>query len=173
MKTPHKSIPEDADADEKSKSQLKREMTALQDIGEELVALTRHQLDKLTLPESLLDAVLAARAMPQRGARKRQLQYIGKLMREVDAEPIRAALDMLENPHGQAVGHFHAIERWRDRLLAQGDVVLEEFFEKYPDADRQQLRQLLRNALAEKAENKAPRAARALFHYLSDLMSEV
>lgn len=170
MKTPHKPILRDAEADEKSKSQRKREMTALQDIGEQLVELTRSQLDKLTLPEALLEAVQMARSMNQRGARKRQLQYIGKVMRSVDADPIRVALEALEKPHQQAAGHLHAIERWRDRLLTQGDAALEEFFEKYPDADRQHLRQLVRNATAEKLADKTPRVARVLFHYLREVM---
>jgi ribosome-associated protein len=170
VKIPHKPILQDAVAGEKSKSQRKREMTALQDIGEQLVELTRSQLDKLALPEALMEAVQMARSMNQRGARKRQLQYIGKVMRSVDADPIRAALEALGKAHQHAAGQFHAIERWRDRLLTQGDAALEEFFEKYPDADRQHLRQLVRNAMAEKLADKAPRVARVLFHYLREVM---
>jgi len=82
----------DSPDDEKSKSKLKREMTALQELGEVLVELSAHELERIPLPEKLYDAVVAARGMSQRGARKRQLQYIGKVMRDVDAGPIRERL---------------------------------------------------------------------------------
>lgn len=163
---------EDAPSGEKSKSQLKREMLALQEMGEELVGLSAAKLRKLALPEALLNAVLEAQAMHQRGARKRQLQYIGKVMRTVDAEPIRQALAALNNPHGQDTAQFHKVERWRERLLSGGDEALEELLADYPQADRQQLRQLLRNAETEAKVNSAPRAARLLFQYLRELLKE-
>jgi ribosome-associated protein len=161
---------EDGGFEQKSKSRLKRESTALQDLGEELVSLTASQLRKFDLPENLHDAIVAARDMSQRGARKRQLQYIGKLMREVDAEPIFQALEVVKNPGRTAASQFHKLERWRDRLLAEGDAALQELLIGYPDIDRQHLRQLIRKAEVEKSAEQTPRAARVLFEYLRDLI---
>ena len=163
---------DDLEPREKSKSQLKREMTALQDVGEELVGLTASQLAQFDLPENLHDAIVAARNIGQRGARKRQLQYIGKLMREIDAEPILKALEVIKNPGREAAEQLHRVERWRDRLLAQGDAALQELLVKYPGIDRPHLRQLIRKAEAEKAAEQTPRAARLLFEYLRELMRE-
>jgi ribosome-associated protein len=156
----------------KSKSQLKREMHALQVLGEALVELSAEQFAKIQLPEDLHEAILAARKIHQRGARKRQLQYIGKLMREVDAEPIQQQLDRLTGQSQEAALLLHRIERWRDELLTQGDEKLEALIEEYPQADRQHLRQLLRSAKKEAEENKAPKAARSLFRYLRDLIEQ-
>lgn len=160
---------EDLAPDQKSKSQRKREMTALQELGEELVALKPAQLQALALPEMLHAAVAAARTIVQRGARKRQLQYVGRLMREVDAEPIRAALAAIKNPQRQSATAHHDLERWRERLLNEGDAAVQEFVALHAHADRQHLRQLLRNAYAEQAHNKPPRAARLLFQYLREI----
>lgn len=163
---------EDGDFEQKSKSRLKRESTAVQDLGEELVGLTASQLRKFDLPENLHDAIIAARDINQRGARKRQLQYIGKLMREVDAEPIFQALEVIKNPGRTAASQFHKLEHWRDRLLTQGDVALQELLIDYPNADRQHVRQLIRKVEAEQAAEQAPRAARLLFEYLRDLIGK-
>lgn len=153
----------------KSKSQRKREMTALQTLGEELVELASGELQRLALPEKLLDAVEAARALSQRGARKRQMQYIGRLMRDVDPKPIQEALDAMKTHGRQATVDFHHLEHWRERLLVQGDEAVQELLAEYPDADRQHLRQLIRTAQAEQAADKPPRAARELFQYLRGL----
>jgi len=152
-----------------SKSQLKREAQALQDLGTELVELRAEQLKRLDLPEDLRDAVELARRINQRGGRKRQLQYIGKLMRGIDAEPIRAALDALRRPAREDTARQHRLENWRDRLLAEGDAALEALLEDYPNADRQHLRRLIRDAQRETTQEKSPKSARALFRYLRDL----
>lgn len=162
-------LPEDADSEYKSRSQIKREMEALQDLGETLVTLKAEQLAAIHLSDKLRDAIIAARAITERGARRRQLQYIGKLMRDVDAEPIRQALDTLNNRGRQAAAQFHRLERWRDRLLNEGDAALSEFIEEHPAADRQRIRQLLRNAQREIQADKPPAAARALFRYLREV----
>ena len=156
----------------KSKSQLKRDMHALQELGEELVNLTPEQFKKFELPESLYDAIVEARRIRSRGALKRQLQYVGRMMRNVDPEPIREKLDALRGQSRQAAAQLHRIERWRDQLLEEGDHVLEELVTQYPDVDRQYLRQLMRNAGKEKLANKPPRSARLLFRYLRELMEE-
>ena len=155
-----------------SKSQRKREMLALQALGETLVELSAEQFSKIHLPEDLHEAVLAARNIHQHGARKRQLQYIGKLMRRVDAEPIQQQIDTLLGCSQQAAQELHRIEGWRDRLLAEGDHVLEELLGEHQDADRQYLRQLMRNAKKEALENKPPKSARGLFRYLRELINK-
>jgi len=160
---------EHPDSEEISKSQRKRDMHALQDLGRQLVELPREQFEKITLEEGLHDAILEARRIHQHGARKRQLQYIGKLMRGLDAEPIREQLDTLLGHSKRAAQTLHHLERWRDRLLAEGDVALTELLDEHPQADRQYLRQLLRNAQRENHAGKPPKSARALFRYLREL----
>jgi ribosome-associated protein len=168
--------PEDTESEEEiiyvSKSQMKREMLALQALGEELVKLPNDQFNKMELPDDLRNAILEARRIHQRGAHKRQLQYIGRLMRDIDAEPIQEQLDTLRGHSQRAAQELHHLERWRDRLLHEGDAALEELLQQYPDADRQNLRQLQRNAHKEALANKPPRAARAMFRYLRELFAE-
>ncbi len=163
----------DAPDDEKSKSQVKREMTALQDLGAVLVELSAHELERIPLPEKLHDAVVAARGMTQRGARKRQLQYIGKIMRHVDAEPIREHIAELQSRSRQSAARQHHLERLRDLLLTEGDAALEEVLQVFPDADRTHLRQLMREAHKEMLHNKPPHASRALFRYLRELQDSM
>src|SRR5688572_18221589 len=103
--------------DELSKTKRKRAMLDLQDLGEELTGLNHEQLDELALPELLLEAILEARRLNKFGARRRQLQYIGRLMREVDAQPIREKLDTLRGSSRAHAAWLHKVERWRDRLL--------------------------------------------------------
>jgi ribosome-associated protein len=152
-----------------SKSQRKRESHALQALGEALVALSPERLAGMPLPQALLEAVLEAQRIRQRGAHKRQLQYIGRLMREVDAGPIQAAVDALQQSSHAAVARQHRLERWRERLLDEGDAALEPLLEEYPEADRQHLRQLVRNARRERDRGQPPRNGRTLFRYLREL----
>ena len=156
----------------KSKSQRKRDMHALQSLGEQLVKLSKEQFEKINLPEDLHDAVLEARNIRQHGAHKRQLQYIGKLMRSIDPEPIQEQIDTLKGQSTQAAHSLHTIERWRDQLLDTGDHALEKLVEQHPRVDRQYIRQLLRNAHKEIKANKPPKSTRALFRYLRDIISE-
>jgi len=160
-----------ADIDEeKSKSQVKRDMHALQELGKELVNLPKEQFANIELPEALYDAIVEARHIHQHGALKRQLQYIGKRMRSVDADGIREQIDTLTGHSKQAVATLHHIERWRDRLLEDGDAALTGLVVAFSTADKQYLRQLMRNARKETLENKPPKSARALFKYLRELM---
>jgi ribosome-associated protein len=151
-----------------SKSQLKRESHALTDLGKELVELPQNKLDKIPLEDNLADAIALARRIKERGGRKRQIQFIGKLLRKCDAEPIIAAMDQLKTEHLQENARQHKLEQWRDRLIEEGDSALGELLSQHPDADRQHLRQLLRNAQREKSQNKPPKSARELFKYLRD-----
>jgi len=155
-----------------SKSQLKRESHALQAMGEELVELPAAKLAKIPLPDELADAIALARRIKQRGGRKRQLQYIGKLMRKIDPEPIQLALEGLKLDSARETAQLHKLEQWRDRLVAEGDAALGKLLDDYPQADRQHLRQLVRNAQREAKQNKPPKSAREIFRYLRELMSQ-
>lgn len=149
-----------------SKTRRKREMHALQTLGERLVALSPSELQSLALPEALLDAVLAAKRMNKFEAIRRQMQYIGKLMRQVDAASIQERLDSWQAASKRSTLWLHSVERWRTRLL-EGDSALEELARDYPAADLDRLRALARNARAEKLEGKPPKNFRALFQELA------
>jgi ribosome-associated protein len=151
-----------------SKSQRKRDMDALQDIGEELTQLNQQQLDSIDLPESLRDAVLEARAMKRNEARRRQMQYVGKLMRQVDPLPIRAKIDGFLSVSAEHTAQLHHIERWRERLIDDPQAI-SEFIAAYPEADSQQLRTLIRNTADERARGKPPKNFRALFQMIRGL----
>lgn len=151
-----------------SKSAVKRAMTELQDLGAELVALSADQLKKVGLPDDLREAVRDAQRFTQHEARRRQLQYIGKLMRSLDPEPIRAVLDEINGVSAAAVARLHALERLRTRFL-EDEKVINEIAAAHPEADLQHLRQLRRNALKEQELGKPPRAFRELFRVLREL----
>jgi ribosome-associated protein len=157
----------DFDPDYKSKSQRKREVESLQDMGRELVELSRERLLKMDLPEDLRDAVLEAKRITSHGAIRRQMQYIGKVMRGVDAEAIAAQLAEIRGESAAAKAEFHALERWRDRLLAD-DNAATEWLGRNPGADAQQLRQLIRNARKEAELGKPPKSSRELFRLLRE-----
>ncbi len=154
-----------------SKSQLKREMTALQDLGAELVALSKERLAKIEMPERLRDALLDFQRFTKHEARRRQMQFIGKIMREFDAAPLRAAMDEIKGVSDAANIRQHQLERLRTRLM-EDEAVFSELARDYPAADIQHLRQLRRNALKETQQSKPPRAYRELFRELRELGSE-
>jgi ribosome-associated protein len=148
-----------------SKTRRKQEMHARQEIGEALVELTEAQLAELELPEKLLDAVLLARRIQKFGALRRQLQYVGRLMRDVDSEAIAARLEAWKGASREAAVRLHLLERWRDRLIAE-DGAMAELAAAFPGCDIQQLRLLVRNARREQALGSAPKSARELFQVL-------
>ncbi|MBD0787780.1 ribosome-associated protein [Vibrio sp. Y2-5] len=150
-----------------SKTEMKNDMTALQKLGEELVGLKSSQLSKIPMPEDLLLAVKDAQRFNME-ARRRQLQYIGKMMRTIDPEPIQAALDKLRNKHSQNTAVLHKLEQMRDRIVEQGDDAINDAMVLYPEMDRQRLRQLARQAKKEKAANKPPKASREIFQVLKE-----
>lgn len=152
-----------------SKSQRKRDATALQDMGKELLALPAERLQKIPMSSALREAIQAAQRMRKHEAQRRQLQYIGKLMRLEDSAPIRAALDALAGVSIAANQHLHQLERLREELLTDEAAALSQIIAQYPQADLQHLRQLRRNALKEKAQNKPPRAYREIFQILKTL----
>ena len=162
--------PEQSD-DFVSKSQKKRDMAERQELGTQLVNLTDTQLTKMPLDDELRDAILLARKIRNKHeGYRRQLQFIGKLMRSRDIEPIEQALNNLKNAHQQQTSIFHEIEATRDKLLNESDDALQELIEEHPHADRQKLRQLIRLAEKQKKEQKPPVAARQLFVYLRELL---
>lgn len=156
---------------EPSKSAIKREMTALQKMGEALVKLSEAQLAQITLPEKLLQAVLEAKRLTHNEAKRRQAQYIGKLMRNVDVTEISLALKRFENNNAKHTQQFHHTEKWREDLIVKGDEGLQEFMALYPEADRQTLRQLIRKAQHDRKNNKNTGGEKSLFKYLSDYIS--
>jgi ribosome-associated protein len=161
----------DNEADEysgPSKSQLKREMTALQVLGAELVELSRERLAKIEMPERLRDALLDAQRFTKHEAKRRQLQYIGKIMRDVDVAPLRAAMDEVKGKSEAANIRQHRLEKLRTRLM-EDEAVFSELARDFPAADLQHLRQLRRNALKEAQLGKPPRAYRELFRELREL----
>jgi ribosome-associated protein len=154
-----------------SKTQRKAAMQALQDIGEELVKLPANKLGRLALPDELRRAVEDCRRFTKHGAISRQMQYIGRLMRGVDAEPIARQLAAWKGESDEEKALLHRIERWRDRLI-EDDEVLTLFLNEYPQADATQLRQLIRNARHEAAQNKPPKSSRAIFKLVRDAVEE-
>lgn len=149
-----------------SRSQRKREAHALKDLGEQLVELTPERLAQVPLSERLREAVAEARRIKAHGGRRRQLQLIGKLLRAEDAGPIEQALADLDQNSAAARSAQKRAERWRERLLEEGDEAVAEFLREHPSADPQQLRQLIRNARREQAAQKPPKAYRELFRLI-------
>lgn len=151
-----------------SKTKRKQAMNELQDMGGELVKLGNSRLAELKLPEELLTAVLEAKRITSNGATRRQLQYIGRLMRDVDVAPIKAKLDAWSGNSKAEAARFHRLERWRERLLTD-ESALPEFIAEYHAADVQQIRTLIRNARKEAEASKPPKSSRALFKLLKEI----
>ena len=161
---------EDQQDDEKSKSQVKREMHAYQELGRRLMDVKPAQLDKLELTDELRAALEEAHRHTARGALKRHLNFVGKLVREQpDIEAIQALVDRLDSNTQAHAHYFHQLERWRDRLLTGKPEEQEAFLDTYPSADRQTIRQLVRQATKETAENKPPAAARKLYKMIREV----
>ena len=154
-----------------SKSEIKRDAEDLKQLGEKLVNLTKANLTKVPLDDSLKDAIELAQRL-QKEARRRQLQYIGKLLRSIDAEPIREALEKIENKHNQQQAMLHKLEILRDVLVAKGDAALTDLLNEHSSADRQQLRNLIRAAQKEKEQNKPSKAYREIYQILKTLILE-
>ena len=148
-----------------SKTRRKHAMLELQALGAELVELPAARIAALGLPEDLAQAIDAARRITAHEGRRRQIQYIGRLMRDVDPAPIRAALDVAKGGSREATARQHLLERWRARLL-DDDAALTEFADAHPGTDLQELRALIRNARHELKIGRPPRAFRELFAFL-------
>lgn len=155
----------------RSKTRRKRDSEALQDLGVTLVALDPGRLAALGLPERLVDAITLARGLTRHEARRRQMQYVGRLMRDVDPDPIRTALARWETVPQAEKARFAALERWRERLLDEPDAV-DAFVAAHPDADRGKLERALAAVRAERVRGGPPHAFRALFRAIRDATGE-
>ena len=169
--SPHSSHPghdeEEDFIEPPSKSSRKREMHALQDLGEQLVALSSDRLKKMSLPDALYEALRAAQGFKME-ARRRQMQYVGKLMRKIDPAPIQAQLLILSGKSAVEVAKMHRLERLREQLL-DDDKTIGTIVELWPEVDVQYLRTLRRNALKERETAKPPKAFREIFRVLREL----
>lgn len=150
----------------KSKSQKKREADALQDLGNQLIALKLEDLEQLPLTEVLSQAICAAKSIKSHGAIRRQSQLVGKLLRSADHQAIIAAFDALQAEDGAQTAEFHAAEAWRDKLIEGDSVVLSEFVRLYQPEDIQYLRQLIKKANTATSEIQQKTARRAVFRYI-------
>lgn len=161
---------DDKFADEKSKSQVKRELQALKDLGKELLILPVKDLDKLDLSERLYESLIKAQGMTH-GALKRQVGFIGGLMVHEDYQDVQYKLDKIRQAHNGEVKIFHQLEQWRDELLAGNNEVMSILRNQFVDLDIQHIRQLVRNANKESAQSKPPKSSRLLFKYLQQCQS--
>ncbi|WP_373975164.1 DUF615 domain-containing protein [Chitinibacter sp. SCUT-21] len=159
-----------------SKSQLKREANALQELGATLMTYSIKQLAPLNLPEKLVDALAEGKRITANGAIARHKQYVGKLMRDIDPAPIYAFLDALNGDSDKHTAWLHQVERLREKMLADSKTV-EQFIADFPDVDIQHLRQLVRNAAKERQAQEsgkqvAPKAYRELFQLIKTYIKE-
>lgn len=159
------------DFEGKSKSAIKREFLALQDLARDLVKLPVKHLDEIPLNDTLREGVDLARGLKQ-GALARQIKYLGGLLAHEEIEPINIAFAKLRLAHKKQTDNFHELEDWRDRLIAGDMDLLNELMQKYARLDRQHIHQLMRNAVKEQQANKPPKSSRALFRYLSESISQ-
>ena len=151
-----------------SKSQRKRDSLELQSLGVELVKLSHEQLIGMALPVDLFDAILQAKSIRQHGALKRQLKFVGGILRGVDTGPIREQMACLQMQSSRAVREHHKIEQWRDKLIEEGDGALGDLMSKIPQLDRQKVRQLVRNARLERDRQNSRKSSKALYRYLRE-----
>ncbi|MEQ1527248.1 MAG: ribosome biogenesis factor YjgA [Gallionella sp.] len=154
-----------------SKTKIKKQMHELRDLGKELTELGKDQLAQLDIPENLHDAIREFKNLNKFGAIRRQLQYIGKLMRNVETAPIIAKLDAWKGKSQHHIAYMHQLERWRDRLL-ESDSALTELLAAHPEADAQRLRTLIRNAQKEIEASKPPKNFREIFQVLREIIPE-
>lgn len=154
-----------------NKTQIKKDMAALFALSEEISELSVTQINTLELPENIHKAILEVSKMPHKGARKRLLKYITGQLNKIDVEPILEKLARIKNKSAHGVREHHIVERWRDRLVKGGQEALTAFLNEHPEADRQHVRQLLRNIQKETETNKPPKSSRLLYRYLKSLLN--
>ena len=152
-----------------SKTRRKKEDHARQAIGERLVELSENQLERMDLPDEILEEVLLASRTTTHGARRRQIKYIGSLLRNIDITPILNALEVIDRGDYEQKAAFKKIEDWRDRLRSGNMDLINDILAECPMAERQQLTQLARNAKKELEGNKGTKASKALFRYLKEV----
>jgi ribosome-associated protein len=155
--------------DDRSRTQKKKADRALKKLGESLVALPALQLERLELDDELRQAIDLAKRSTRHGAKRRQMQYVGGLMREIDPAPIEQFLADIKRGHDQAVSAFKQIERWRDELVDGNDSLIEEILNRFSAADRQRLTQLVRSARKQTQTGSGQKPSRKLFGYLKEI----
>ncbi|UIN23248.1 ribosome biogenesis factor YjgA [Herbaspirillum frisingense] len=160
--------------DRPSKSQLKREMDALQKLGESLVAEPRDRVKRVPMPEDVRDAILECQQIKDHEGRRRQMQYVGKKMRTLEPDELAIIQKTIDSWHGASKAEtaaMHALERRREKLLAD-DQALTELLDRHPEVDAQHMRTLIRNARKEQAEHKPPKAYREIFQILKQVQTQ-
>ncbi len=162
--------PDEEESRRPNKSQLKREAEALFDLGKRLAELEKSTLQSLELPNELASAIDAAKEIRSNNALKRQFKLIGKMLRSIDTEELKKLIEERDLQHRKGVGEFHQVEKWRDRLIAEGSTAVSKFLDRYPDVDRQRLNQLVRGGAKEAQLGKPPKSSRQLFRFLRDVI---
>jgi len=157
------------EAETVSKSQRRRDALEIKSLALELINLSQSRLGQVPLDDTVRAAIMDARQIRSNVARKRQLQYVAKLLRRDDPAPILSALEKFDAEARELTGRQHRSESWRDFLLESGDAAISELMKHRPDTDTQAMRQLIRNAARETARNKAPASARNLFRLLREM----
>ncbi len=156
----------------KSKTEKKKDAVALQKLGEVLLDVSADEIKGFDLPAEIHDAIIFAKTIKSHGAFRRQMQLIGTFMRNTDPVPIQEAFENIDRGNYKKAMDFKETEMWRDELINGNKTLMEEILNKCPDADRQQLAQLVRNAVKEKANDKPPKSSRVLFRYLKNCKIE-
>ena len=154
-----------------SKTRRKRQMTDLQRLGGELVELSPDQLARIDMPERLRDAVIECKRFTRHEARRRQMQYIGRIMRDIDSGPISESVAALQSPSRKQTALFHVAEKWRDELLGDPQAIV-RFEREFPHADAHRVRVLIEEAKVERAAKRAPKHFRELFHAINATVQE-
>jgi len=154
-----------------NKTQLKREIKVLNQLGKELIAMPDSALKKVPLSDTMREAIADGKRFT-RGALQRQLRRIAKLMEQEDIEAINQEIERQKQPSKQQTAEFHQLEQWRDRLIDGDEKLLTELIDQFPVIDRQHIRQLVRNATLERKKEKPPKSARLLFRYLAEIKRE-
>jgi len=157
----------------KSKTQLKQEAEDIKQLGVALVEFSNAQLDEIPMKDELREAIqLANRINKKKDGFRRQLQLIGKILRQCELEPIEDGINKLRAHHRRTNNHFHQLEQLRDDIVNKGDSAIQSVLDEYPELDRQKLRQLQRQAVKQKEAEKPPKAAREIFQYLQQHIKE-
>ena len=167
----HEDLLYDEESDENivSKSEIKRQMLALQELAERLMSLKPQAWEKLNFSSTMMEGLQESTRIKNLNARRRHVRRLAKLLTEEDTEQVQQLFDRMDNKHMQDVQQFHRLERWRDRLVEEGDDALTELLDEYPKIDRQQFRQLIRTAQKEQLQGKSPAASRKIFKLLKEI----
>ena len=157
--------------EEISKTQLKKQSQDVINFGKEIAQLSQDQLKKLGLPQDIVDAISEYKKIKSLSAKKRQLLFIGRLMRAINLDKAHTQYDVIKNHSQQAHQLFHLAEQWRDKLILTPDSMT-DFINQYPKTDVQQLRSILQNAITEKENNSAPKSSRSLFKIINQIIND-